>query len=238
MDVKKILAKIISETNEDGFVLREQITSKQWSTILGKKHYQVHDNEEVLAVLDVTIFKNIGDGIIFTNKSIYFAEGDNKLSYEYRNIEEITLKERLLVTDFIINGVPFSLSAILKSQVEVVIRIINEIKNSELTPYHIEPDKAFKAQKDLYEYNHPEGKHHCTTCHAEGKIEKTYSRGSWLLALLFLCAGGVPAFFYVFFYMKNWKACSECKSENLVELQKWRERNPKEINEGKGNEVA
>ena len=117
-NIKNLLSELVKSSKEDGFSISTDISDKQWKKILGEDHYQIKGNEEVLAILDNTILQSMSDGVVFTDKSIYFAEGNDKHSYSYSEIESFDLKESFLVTDFVVNNDKFNIAGLLKSQVK------------------------------------------------------------------------------------------------------------------------
>jgi hypothetical protein len=72
-------------------------------------------------------------------------------------------------------------------------------------------------------------KYHCTSCDAEGDIQKTYRDGSLFYFFLFLSMGILPGFIYMAFVMKEWKGCSFCRGKTLVELDDWKKAHPNKL---------
>lgn len=74
-----------------------------------------------------------------------------------------------------------------------------------------------EAEDSKISFN-PRSLHYCPRCKSKGKIEKEYSKGSMIIALILLSGGIVPGLIYMFFFCEKWKACSECGDKGLIDL--------------------
>lgn len=236
--IVKLVEEFLKDSKDKSFYLPYCLTKEHKQTIYTSNHYKIEDAESIVALFDETIFGSAKVGVVLTDKAVYFADGNTKSSFKYSELNEVEVKEGMLASRLLVNSKEIPIGALTKEQGHSIKELIKLLSEQSMNESKFEEKDCFAKKRERFEYSDTEGKHHCTTCGAEGNISKTYSRGSLFMAILLFCAGGIPAFLYVFFYMKNWDGCSECKGINLVELGKWRKNNPKALTEEKNDEVA
>ncbi|EPZ52189.1 hypothetical protein M902_1822 [Bacteriovorax sp. BAL6_X] len=217
------------ERRDKNIFIKECLTKSHKKTIYIENHFSLSGKEKVLLFFDQTIFGNGKVGVLFTSEKLHFNNDIENFSLRYDEIERIDIEKGMLGYFILVNSKKMPSNCFTSEEVAIIqdaITVFREFNDNDIVELG---GKTFAEKSKNVKYNDTEGKHHCTNCNAEGEIEKNYSRGSFLIAFALIFAGGIPAFFYVFFYMKSWKACSECEATNLVALDKWRKNNPSQI---------